>query len=59
MLLCSALWQLFACPSSRDHLLALPDLVDHARARAFRAEQPGSWLLYQHLRKAGTAAELS
>jgi hypothetical protein len=27
--------------------------VNHTRARAFRAQEEGSWLLYQHLRKAG------
>jgi hypothetical protein len=53
LFVCLLLLQLFRCPASRQHLLSHPDLVDHARARAFRDQEPGTWILYQHLRKAG------
>lgn len=44
---------LFKCPSSKQHLISYPDLVDHSRTKAFKSKEKSSWILYQHLRKAG------
>lgn len=43
----------WTCPSSAKELISLPDIVNHSRSEFFRANQKGSWLFYQHLRKAG------
>ena len=42
--------ELFPCPTDR---LTLPDQRDHAKAQAFRSNQEGYFLFFQHLRKAG------
>ena len=42
--------QLFSCPSSR---ITLPDQRDLQKARDFRDAKPGTFLFFQHLRKAG------
>jgi len=44
------LLSLFHCPTNR---ITLPDQRDHAKAQAFRANEPGYFLFFQHLRKAG------
>ena len=41
---------LFSCPADR---ITLPDQRDHSKSQAFRANQPGTFLFFQHLRKAG------
>jgi hypothetical protein len=41
---------LFACPSDR---MTLPDQRDLKKSRAFRSNQEGTFLFFQHLRKAG------
>jgi hypothetical protein len=43
----------WTCPSSTSDRISLPDIVNHSRSEAFKANQKGSWLFYQHLRKAG------
>jgi hypothetical protein len=43
---------LFVCPSLAMRVSS-PELVNHTRAEEFRAGKPGTWLFYQHLRKAG------
>jgi hypothetical protein len=44
---------LFVCPSSPAMRVSSPELVNQTRAEEFRAKKPGTWLFYQHLRKAG------
>jgi hypothetical protein len=46
----SELQQLFSCPDSR---ITLPDQRDLQKARDFRETKPGTFLFFQHLRKAG------
>ena len=43
--------QLFPCPS--NHRITLPDQRNHTKALAFRNNEPGTFLFFQHLRKAG------
>lgn len=43
---------LFPCPQERERV-SLPDLRDAARRDAFRRGDAGTWLFFQHLRKAG------
>ena len=45
------LQELFPCPL--DHRITLPDQRNHTKARAFRNQEPGTFLFFQHLRKAG------
>lgn len=42
----------FTCPPPEQRL-DYPSLVNDSNAAAFRAKQPGSFIFYQHLRKAG------
>jgi hypothetical protein len=43
----------FTCPRESAQLLDFPSIVNHEASRDFRDSKPGSWILYQHLRKAG------
>jgi hypothetical protein len=43
----------FVCPVSPEMLITVPDLINHTRALEFREGKSGTWLFYQHLRKAG------
>ena len=43
----------FRCPAALEERLDFPDLVSHSRAEAFRRGEAGTWVFYQHLRKAG------
>lgn len=43
----------FVCPRRPEDRLDYPDIVNHSRALRFRQGAPGTWVLYQHLRKAG------
>jgi hypothetical protein len=43
----------FICPTSSEMLISSPNLINHTRAQEFRQGKPGTWLFYQHLRKAG------
>jgi hypothetical protein len=42
--------EIFPCPADR---ITLPDQRDHSKARAFQSHQEGTFLFFQHLRKAG------
>lgn len=44
--------QLFPCPLERDRI-TLPDVRLHQKAEDFRSNKPGTFLFFQHLRKAG------
>lgn len=43
----------FTCPSDLKLLISFPSFVNETRAEDFRAGKAGTWLFYQHLRKAG------
>ena len=43
----------WTCPPNIEDRLSLPDIVNHSRALKFRQNEKGTWLFYQHLRKAG------
>ena len=44
----------FQCPNDRgDHALDFPSQVNISRLKAFQDKERGSWVFYQHLRKAG------
>lgn len=43
----------FACPSSPSQRLDWPSIVNATAAVRFKRNEPGSWIFYQHLRKAG------
>lgn len=45
------LQELFPCP--KDNLLSAPDQRNHSRTQMFRNNETGSFLFFQHLRKAG------
>lgn len=45
--------QSFVCPESSGQLVDFPDLVNHQVEEDFKAQKPGAWIFYQHLRKAG------
>ena len=43
----------FTCPYSKSSLVTYPDLINHRLEEEFRKGEKGSWVMYQHLRKAG------
>lgn len=43
--------ELFPCPFNKR--ITLPDLRNHTKGQAFRDGKPGTFLFFQHLRKAG------
>lgn len=46
----------FLCPTSPELRLTLPDKIDHSVPDKFRNGDEGTWVLFQHLRKAGGTA---
>lgn len=43
----------FSCPQEPENRITLPDLVNHDTAKRFREKEVGTYIFYQHLRKAG------
>ena len=46
----------FICPLDDSNKLTYPDLINHNISVAFRAHMDGTYILFQHLRKAGGTA---
>ena len=45
--------QIFPCPTNNEDRITLPDMRIESKAQDFRDEKPGTFLFFQHLRKAG------
>jgi len=45
--------QIFPCPANDEDRITLPDMRIESKAQDFRDEKPGTFLFFQHLRKAG------
>jgi len=45
--------QIFPCPANNEDRITLPDMRIESKAQDFRDEKPGTFLFFQHLRKAG------
>eukprot|EP01041_Mallomonas_annulata_P011670 gene11670-24446_t len=43
----------FECPSDHAQRITYPNQVDYTISDRFKNNEPGSWILFQHLRKAG------
>ncbi len=43
----------FICPATSDQLIDYPSIYDQGRVREFKEGKEGTWIMYQHLRKAG------
>lgn len=43
----------FICPSELDQLIDYPSIYDQGRMHEFKEGKEGTWIMYQHLRKAG------
>ena len=43
----------FKCPSDISQRIDFPSLIDDTNAQKFRNNEPGAFIFYQHLRKAG------
>ena len=43
----------FICPSAVDQLIDYPSIYTQEKVQEFKEGKEGTWVMYQHLRKAG------